>query len=62
MVSVNGRAFTAEQVESIEIKGMLKVISNYNEGRQGQWKLIREYFPSTEQPALVENCQPKEPN
>ncbi|MBR5541069.1 MAG: hypothetical protein IKU64_01725 [Bacteroides sp.] len=57
MVNVNGYAFTSEQVESIQLKGMLKVISNYNEGRRGQWKLIREYFPSTEQPALVENYQ-----
>ena len=57
MVSINGRALTAEQVESIQLKGMLRVTSNYDEGRRGQWKIIREYFPSTEQPALVENYQ-----
>ena len=57
MVSINGRALTSEQVESIQLKGMLKVISNYDEGRRGQWKIIREYFPSTEQPALVESYQ-----
>ena len=57
MVSINGRALTAEQVESIELKGILKVTSNYDEGRRGQWKIIREYFPSTEQPALVESYQ-----
>ena len=57
MVSINGRALTSEQVESIQLKGMLKVTSNYDEGRRGQWKIIREYFPSTEQPALVESYQ-----
>ena len=57
MVNINGRALTAEQVESIQLKGMLKVTSNYDEGRRGQWKIIREYFPSTEQPALVESYQ-----
>ena len=55
MVSINGRSFASEQVESIHLKGMLKVVSNYDEGRRGQWKVIREYFPSTEQPALIEN-------
>ena len=57
MVNINGRALTSEQVESIELKGILKVTSNYDEGRRGQWKIIREYFPSTEQPALVEYYQ-----
>ena len=57
MVSINGRALTSEQVESIQLKGMLRVTSNYDEGRRGQWKIIREYFPSTEQPALVESYQ-----
>ena len=57
MVSINGRALTSEQVESIELKGILKVVSNYDEGRRGQWKIIREYFPSTEQPALLESYQ-----
>jgi hypothetical protein len=44
-------------VESIELKGILKVTSNYDEGRRGQWRIIREYFPSTDQPALVESYQ-----
>ena len=57
MVSINGRALTSEKVESIQLKGMLKVTSNYDEGRRGQWKIVREYFPSTEQPALVESYQ-----
>ena len=57
MVNINGRALTAEQVESIQLKGMLKVTSNYDEGRRGQWKVIREYFPSTTKPALVECYQ-----
>lgn len=55
MVNINGRSLTNEQVESISLKGILGVVSNYDEGRRGQWKVIREYFPSTEQPALVES-------
>jgi len=54
MITVNGRAFTDEQVERISLKGILKVESKYDLGRRGQWKLIREYFPSTEHPALME--------
>ena len=57
MVAVNGRSFGSEQVESIHLKGILKVVSNFNEGRRGQWKVIREYFPSTERPALMESYQ-----
>ena len=57
MVNINGRSLTSEQVERIELKGILKVTSNYDEGRRGQWRIIREYFPSTDQPALVESYQ-----
>ena len=57
MVNINGRSLTSEQVESIELKGILKVTSNYDEGRRGKWKIIREYFPSTDPPALVESYQ-----
>ena len=57
MVNINGRSLTSEQVESIELKGIMKVTSNYDEGRRGQWRIIREYFPSTDQPALVESYQ-----
>lgn len=56
-ISFNGRNLKSEQVESIELKGILKVVSNYDEGEYGQWKIIREYFPSTEQPAFVQTCQ-----
>lgn len=57
MVNINGRALTSEQVESIHLKGILKAVSCYDEGRRGQWKVIREYFPSTEKPALIESYQ-----
>ena len=57
MVNINGRSLTSEVVESIELKGIMKVTSNYDEGRRGQWRIIREYFPSTDQPALVESYQ-----
>ena len=34
---------------------MLSIVSSFNEGFNGECKLIREYLPSTELPALVEN-------
>lgn len=54
-VTVNGRGVTNEKVENIRLKGMLTVESSYDGGRYGQYKLIREYLPSVELPALVEN-------
>lgn len=54
MITVNGCTFTNEQVLSLSLKGLLKVESIFKQGKYGTWKLIREYFPSTEQPALVE--------
>lgn len=54
-ITVNGRNLTREKVENIRLKGMLSVVSSFNEGVNGQCKLIREYLPSTELPALVEN-------
>lgn len=54
-ITVNGRNLSREKVENIRLKGMLSVVSSFNEGVNGQCKLIREYLPSTELPALVEN-------
>lgn len=54
-VTVNGRGMTNEKVENIRLKGMLTIESSYDGGRYGQCKLIREYLPSVELPALVEN-------
>ena len=53
-VLVNSRSLTEEKVESISLNGILTVESRFNKGYYGQWKLIREYFPSTDQPALIE--------
>ena len=55
VLTVNGRTLTNEKVENIRLKGMLSIVSSFNEGFNGACKLIREYLPSTELPALVEN-------
>lgn len=55
VITLNGRTMTGEKVNKIRLKGMLTVESSYDNGWYGQCKLIREYLPSTELPALVEN-------
>lgn len=55
VVTINGRTMTGEKVENIRLKGMLTVESSYNGGWYGQCKVIREYLPSVDKPALVEN-------
>lgn len=54
LVTVNGRTMTSEKVESIRLKGALTVESSYDAGWYGQCRLIREYMPSAELPALME--------
>ena len=44
-----------KKVDNIRLKGMLTVESSYNGGWYGQCKVIREYLPSTDLPALIEN-------
>lgn len=57
-VTVNGRSLQRnEKVESIALKGKLVVKSKVNQGYYGQWKIIREYMPSTNLPALIELYQ-----
>lgn len=55
VITVNGRSFTDEKVDNIRLKGILSVESTYDWGRYGQCKLLRQYFPSTDLPALIEN-------
>lgn len=55
VITVNGRAFTDEKVDNIRQKGILTVESSYDWGWYGKCKLLRQYFPSTDLPALVEN-------
>ena len=50
-ITINGRALEAEKVKSISLKGILSVECTYN---NGQIKLLREYFPSVDQPSLIE--------
>lgn len=54
-VTVNGRAFTGEQVRRIRLDGVLQVESDFDWGWAGKCSLTRRYFPSTEQPALMES-------
>ena len=55
VITINGRTITGEKVDNIRLKGMLTVESSYNGGWYGQCKVIREYLPSTDLPALIEN-------
>lgn len=55
MVTVNGRGLTNEKVSTIRLNGTLVVESSCDRGKNEQYKIMREYFPSTELPALVEN-------
>lgn len=50
-ITINGRALEAEKLKSISLKGILAVECTYN---NGQIKLLREYFPSVDQPSLIE--------
>lgn len=57
-VTVNGRSLQrGEKVKELGIKGKLQVKSVVNQGYYGEWEIVREYFPSTELPALVELYQ-----
>ena len=56
-VNVNGRSMANERVSKVGINGVLRVESEFDNGRYGKWELTRTYFPSTEQPALVEMYQ-----
>jgi hypothetical protein len=49
-VLINGRAITAEKVNSITLNGILTVQSKTGNG----FELTREYFPSTDQPVYCE--------
>ena len=52
-VQVNGRPMSNERVKKITLDGTLRTESQMWGG--GQWlTVVRQYFPSTEQPALVE--------
>lgn len=54
-ITVNGQSLlSGEKVQEIKIKGNLSVKSQA-QGRGGQWEIIREYFPSTENPAFMES-------
>lgn len=53
-ITVNGKAMTNEKVKSVSLKGSLDVKSVFDNGYYGKWDLERTYFPSTENPTLVE--------
>ncbi len=53
-VTINGRALTGEKVNSITLKGSLDVKSEFDNGYYGKWDLERSYFPSVDNPALIE--------
>ncbi len=53
-VTINGRSLSGEKVKEISLKGSLKVKSRFDQGYYGKYEIIRNYFPSTDLPALVE--------
>lgn len=55
MIMVNGRTITDEKVDNIRLKGMLTVESSHLGGGNKPCKVIREYLPSMDLPALIEN-------
>lgn len=55
-VTINGRSLS-EQVKSITLNGTLEVISDISLGRNGSLSLKRIYFPSADQPALIERYE-----
>ena len=54
-VIVEGGSLSKDKVEQIRLDGTLVVESKIKTGNGKQLKLIREYFPSTEEPVLIEN-------
>lgn len=53
-VTINGRSLSGEKVKEISLKETLKVTSDFDQGYYGKYEVIRNYFPSTELPALIE--------
>lgn len=53
-VTINGKSVSGEKVRNISLKGTLSVKSDIDQGYYGKYELIRNYFPSTELPVLVE--------
>lgn len=53
-VCINGKSMTGERVKQLRLDGVLSVSSEFDNGRYGKYELTRSYFPSTEQPALIE--------
>ena len=51
VITVNGRSVIGEKTNTIRLKGTLAVESSFASG----YKLLREYLPSTDLPALIEN-------
>lgn len=51
VITVNGRSVIGEKTSTIRLKGTLAVESSFASG----YKLLREYLPSTDLPALIEN-------
>lgn len=54
MVLANGKSLDKEKVERITLDGLLRVESSFTMGGKEKLKVIREYFPSVDKPALVE--------
>ncbi len=54
LLNIDGLAVGRETVTSIRLNGTLEVSSTFDCGRGQKIKLLRQYFPSVEQPAAIE--------
>ncbi|MEA5061717.1 MAG: hypothetical protein VB054_00085 [Petrimonas sp.] len=54
LITVNGRELQNEKVQKITLKGKLSVESRFDLWRDDSFTLLREYFPSTDKPFLIE--------
>ena len=53
-ITVNGKSLRNEKQVQCSLKGILTVSSLFDHGWEGKWKLVRSYFPSTDQPCFIE--------
>ena len=54
LININGRSITDDKVVDIRLDGMMEVNSDFTFHRGGKGSLKRVYFPSADQPSLIE--------
>lgn len=54
LININGRSVTDDKVIDIRLDGMMEVNSDFTVYRGGRGSIRRVYFPSADQPSLIE--------